>query len=151
MFSLLLPAASNVFVANIPWGLKLGSKLDGSPSCAHGNSYRCCLETLAPVGWRFCLPIAYPASKSVVFWLGIGVRNLSVWPDCGVGSGRPEPPRLASATVELVPSWRRFLACFQKNSKAAIAKWKDDMKNRGLAARWVDLQHHVNWADARSL
>ena len=39
--------------------------------------------------------------------------------------------------------------------KAAIAKWRDDMKNRGLAARWVksrsivgvDLQHHVNWAD----
>ena len=42
-----------------------------------------------------------------------------------------------------------------ENSKAAIAKWRDDMKNRGLAARWVkrrsivgvDLQHHVNWAD----
>ena len=41
------------------------------------------------------------------------------------------------------------------NSKLAIAKWRDDMKNRGLAARWVkrrstvgvDLQHHVNWAD----
>ena len=44
---------------------------------------------------------------------------------------------------------------FPENSKAAIAKWKDDMKNRGLAPRWVknlsivgvDLQHHVNWAD----
>ena len=42
-----------------------------------------------------------------------------------------------------------------ENSMAAIAKWKDDMKNRCLAARWVksrsivgvDLQHHVNWAD----
>ena len=40
-----------------------------------------------------------------------------------------------------------------ENSKLAIAKWRDDMKN-GLAARWVksrsivgvDLQHHVNWA-----
>ena len=42
-----------------------------------------------------------------------------------------------------------------ENSKLAIAKWRDDMKNRGLAARWVksrsmvvvDLQPHVNWAD----
>ena len=42
-----------------------------------------------------------------------------------------------------------------ENSEAAIARWKDDMKKRGLAARWVksrstvgvDLQHHVNWAD----
>ena len=42
-----------------------------------------------------------------------------------------------------------------ESSKAAVSKWKDDMKNRGLAARWVknrsivgvDLQHHVNWAD----
>ena len=43
------------------------------------------------------------------------------------------------------------------NSKAAIVKWKDDMKNRGLAARWVksrpivgvDLQHYVNRADKK--
>ena len=43
---------------------------------------------------------------------------------------------------------------FSENSKALVAKWKDDKKNRGLAARWVksrsivgvDLQHHVNWA-----
>ena len=42
-----------------------------------------------------------------------------------------------------------------ENSKAAVAKWKDDLTNRGLAARsvksrsivGVDLQHHVNWAD----
>ena len=42
-----------------------------------------------------------------------------------------------------------------ENSKLALAKWRDDMRNRGLASRWVksrtivgvDLQHHVNWTD----
>ena len=42
-----------------------------------------------------------------------------------------------------------------ENSKLAVAKWRDVLKIRGLAARWVksrsitgvDLQHHVNSAD----
>ena len=44
---------------------------------------------------------------------------------------------------------------YSENSKLAVAKWRDDMRNRGLASRWVrsrsivgvDLQHHVNWTD----
>ena len=113
------------------------------------------LETLAPVGWGFCLPFTYPASVPMVFLVGDRGPKASVWPDCGVGIGRPEHARQARNTVELMRSWRRFLTSFLKNSKAAIAKWKDAMKDCGLAARWVksrsivgvDLQHNVNWAE----
>ena len=87
--------------------------------------------------------------------VGDGGPKASVWPDCGVGIGRPEHARQVRTTVELMRYWMIFLASFQKISKAAIAKWRDDMKNRGPAARWVksrsivgvDPQHHVNWAD----
>ena len=103
---------------------------------------------------RFCLPFTYPASMPLVF--------------CGSGS---ESERLARL-------WRRHIGrararktgdddcgadaileeisrILSENYKLAIAKWRDGMKNRGLAARWVksrsivglDLQHHVNWAD----
>ena len=80
--------------------------------------------------------------------------NASVWSDCGGGIGWPDHARKARTSAELMRSWRRFLT-FSENSKAAIAKWKGDMKKGGLAARWVksrsivgvDLQHHVNWAD----
>ena len=87
--------------------------------------------------------------------VGDGGPKASVWPECGVGVGRPEHARQARTTVGLMRYWRRFSASFCENSKAAIAKWNEDMKNRGLVAGWVksrsifgvDLQRHVNWAD----
>ena len=78
----------------------------------------------------------------------------SVWPDCGVCIGRPERARQARTTRAdaILEKTSRILS---ENSTAAIAKWRENMKSRGLAARWaksrsivgVDLQHHVNWAD----
>ena len=78
-----------------------------------------------------------------------------MWPDGGVGIGRPEHARLVSMTAGVMRYSKGISRILSENSKAAIAKWKDDMKNRGLAARWVksrpivgvELQHHVNWAD----
>ena len=126
-----------------PWGLELGSKLDGSPTSANGYRHRCCLEIVALVGWIFCLPFTFPASVPMVFWLGIG--------------GKLEHARQVRTTVcradAILDEISRILS---GNSKAAVAWWKDDMKNRGLAARWVKsrsivgvdhLQHHVKWAD----
>ena len=121
----------------------------------NGNRHRCCLEILALVGWRFCLPFAYPAPMPVVFsgW-GSGSESERVarlWRRHRQARARKtgEDDCRADAILEEIS---RILS---ENSKLAIAKWRDDMKNRGLAARWVksrsivgvDLQHHVNWAD----
>ena len=80
-------------------------------------------------------------------WIGVRKRA------CGVGSGRP--PKTGDDDCAADATLGEICRILSENSKAAIAKWKDDMKNRGLAPRWVkslsivgvDLQHHVNWAD----
>ena len=77
---------------------------------------------------------------------------MSVWPDSDVDTGTRktgEDDCTADAVLEEISH------ILSENSKAAVAKWKDDMKNRGLASRWVkrrsivgvDLRHRVNWAD----
>ena len=92
-----------------------------------GNSGTCWLDVLP----------SFRVSCANVHGLLDGVRGpkASVWPDCGVGIGRPKHARQvgvddcrADAILEEIS---RILS---ENSKLAIAKWRDDMKNRGLAA-----------------
>ena len=87
--------------------------------------------------------------------VGDRVPKESVWPDCGVDTSRLEHARQGEDDCGADAILEEISRILSENSKAAIAMWKDDMKNRGLAARWVksrsivgvDLQHHVNLAD----
>ena len=85
---------------------------------------------------------------SVVFWLEKSERVARLWRRHREAGARKTGEDDCRADV-ILEEISRILS---ENSKAAIAKWRDDMKNRGLAARWVksrsivgvDLQHHVN-------
>ena len=69
-----------------------------------GNSGTCWLEVLPS------LRVSCPNARGLVVW-DRGPKA-SVWPDCGVGIGRPEHARQARMMVEQMRSWRRFRAYF---------------------------------------
>ena len=133
----------------------MGSELDGSPSGVHGYRHRCCLEILALVGWAV-LPSLHVSCANLRGLLdGDRGPKASVWPDCGVGIGKARARKTGEDDCGADAILEGISLILSENSKAAIAKWKDDMRNRGLATRWVksrslvglDLQHHVNWVD----